>query len=90
MSPPPQRFIEPLKSEVHGRSPSRPLGAAVGAPPGGRGGSEGGRREVGGRGGRWGAGGSGGGQPDFLGADDVAELALDFQEMSLELQAVAL
>lgn len=33
---------------------------------------------------------SGAGQPDFLGADDVAELGFDLQEMSLELQAVAL
>lgn len=33
---------------------------------------------------------SGAGQPDFLGADDVAELGFDLQEMPLELQAVAL
>lgn len=34
--------------------------------------------------------GSGARQPDLLGADNVAELGLDLQEMPLELQAIAL
>lgn len=34
--------------------------------------------------------GSGARQPNFLGADDVAELGLDLEEMPLELQAIAL
>lgn len=34
--------------------------------------------------------GSGAGQPNFLGADDVAEPGLDLQEMPLELQPIAL
>lgn len=34
--------------------------------------------------------GSGAGQPDLLGADNVAELGLDLQEMPLELQTIAL
>lgn len=88
-------FIEPLKAAAGTelccvlRAPSPrcsqhgPWRVGAGGPcrsPLGQGGGGGG-------GGRWG---SGHRQPHFLGADNVAELAFDFQEMPLELQPVAL